>query len=97
MDTLLLKGAHRIPTHGDPGYMWSFERSQALALPTGQAATSAETPWAPQSGALGLGPTQRWADISSGTPGPCSQRAQDLGQPMGRLAQPEDLDLPMRG
>ena len=86
METLLLTGTHRIPTHGDPGYMWSFERSQALALPTGQAATSAETPWAPQSAALGLGPTQRWADISSGTPGPCSQRPQDQGLSTSSLA-----------
>ena len=80
METLLLKGAHRIPTHGDPGYRLSFERGQASALPTGQATTtSAETSWAPQSAALGLGPTQQWADISSGTPGPCSQRPQDQG------------------
>lgn len=31
------------------------------------------------------------ADISSRTPKPCSQKAQDLGPPMDRLAQPEDL------
>ena len=48
--------------------------------------TSFLTPWAPQPAVSGTDPTHQWSDNSSGYPGPCRQRPQDLALPASGLA-----------